>query len=354
MNPMNKLLVRRLIAAPAGEGSYPEGTFRELGKPRRIVGAPASKINSYHLKRRRLKRHIGATLGALLIPLVFSGWAFATHQSFAPNEDWTQGPYYGTRKTFFADVTGDGKADAIVVNDNTVTVRRSDGRRFGPNEDWTRRFSNRLTGWNFFADVTGDGRADFIRIHDTITVRRSVVLPDGRFGFGPEEDWSRGLYGGALGTFFADVTGDGRADAIAVDYNTVTVREAYSSPTDPNSYGFSSPRDWTQGSYYGARGTFFADVTGEGAADIIVVNYDKVSVRESTGFPPFDRTSRNWTSEPYYGPQGPPYYGALGAFFADVTGDGTAAAIVVDYNTVTVRRSRVADPFGEARARCGY
>ena len=44
---------------------------------------------------------------------------------FGPNEDWTHGAYFGSRGTFFADVTGDGRADAIVVNDDTVTVRRS-------------------------------------------------------------------------------------------------------------------------------------------------------------------------------------------------------------------------------------
>jgi hypothetical protein len=44
---------------------------------------------------------------------------------FGPNEDWTHGPYFGTRGTFFADVTGDHRADAIVVNDDTVTVRRA-------------------------------------------------------------------------------------------------------------------------------------------------------------------------------------------------------------------------------------
>jgi hypothetical protein len=44
---------------------------------------------------------------------------------FHPNENWTHGPYYGSRGTYFADVSGDGRADAIVVNDNTVTVRRS-------------------------------------------------------------------------------------------------------------------------------------------------------------------------------------------------------------------------------------
>ena len=49
----------------------------------------------------------------------------STGSGFGPNEDWTNGPYYGTRGTFFADVTGDGKADAIVVNDDTTTVRPS-------------------------------------------------------------------------------------------------------------------------------------------------------------------------------------------------------------------------------------
>ncbi|MEG5028365.1 RICIN domain-containing protein, partial [Microcoleus sp. AT8-B1] len=34
-------------------------------------------------------------------------------------------------------VTGDGKADAIVVNNGGVTVRRSDGKQFLPNESWT-------------------------------------------------------------------------------------------------------------------------------------------------------------------------------------------------------------------------
>jgi hypothetical protein len=49
----------------------------------------------------------------------------STGSGFGPNEDATHGPYYGTRGTFFADVTGDGRADAIVVNNDTVTVRRS-------------------------------------------------------------------------------------------------------------------------------------------------------------------------------------------------------------------------------------
>ena len=149
----------------------------------------------------------------------FSNPILAT--AFGPNEDWTQGAFFGSRGTFFADVTGDGRADAIAVNDNTVTVRLSTGSAFGPNEDWTRGafFGSRGT---FFIDVTGDGRADAIAINDdTVTVRRSTGS-----GFGPNEDWTRGAFFGSLGTFFAKVTGDGRADAIAVNDDTVTVRRS--------------------------------------------------------------------------------------------------------------------------------
>jgi hypothetical protein len=145
---------------------------------------------------------------------------------FTPNEDWTRGAYYGSRGTYFADVTGDGKADAIVVNNDTVTVRRSTGSGFSANENWT-----------------------------------------------------RGPYYGALGTYFADVTGDGKADAIVVNKNTVTVRRSTGS-------GFSAYEDWTCGPYYGAMGTCFADVTGDRNADAIVINRDTITVRRS-GTPTF-------------------------------------------------------------------
>jgi hypothetical protein len=89
----------------------------------------------------------------------------STGVAFNLNEEWTSGPYYGSRGTFFADVTGDGKADAIVVNDDKVTVRRSTGGAFNPNEDWTSGpyYGSRGT---FFTDVTGDGKADAIVVNE--------------------------------------------------------------------------------------------------------------------------------------------------------------------------------------------
>ena len=144
---------------------------------------------------------------------------------FAPNETWTDNPYYGSRGTFFADVTGDGKVDAIVVNDDGVTVRP--------------------------ANSNGSG-------------------------FNPNETWTDNPYYGSRGTFFADVTGDGKADAIVVNLTGVTVR-----PASSNGSGFNPNETWTSNPYFGSKGTFFADVTGDDKADAIVVNDDGITVRYS-------------------------------------------------------------------------
>ncbi len=237
--------------------------------------------------------------------------------SFGPNENWTTNPYYGSRGTYFADVTGDGRADAVVVNDAGVTIRRSNGSSFGPNENWTTNpyYGSRGT---YFADVTGDGRADAVVVNDAgVTIRRSNGS-----SFGPNENWTTNLYYGSRGTYFADVTGDGRADAVVVNDAGVTIRRSNGSSFGPN-------ENWTTNPYYGSRGTYFADVTGDGRADAVVVNDAGVTIRRSNGssFGP----NENWTTNPYYG--------GRGTYFADVTGDGRADAVVVNDAGVTIRRS---------------
>jgi len=56
---------------------------------------------------------------------------------FGSTTAWTTNPYYGNIGTFFSDVTGDAKADAIAVNTGGTTVRRSNGSSFTGNEAWT-------------------------------------------------------------------------------------------------------------------------------------------------------------------------------------------------------------------------
>ncbi len=60
-------------------------------------------------------------------------------------------------------MTGDALADAIVVTENGITIRRSNGQYFKPEESG---FANRFYGsrGTFFADVTGDGLGDPIAV----------------------------------------------------------------------------------------------------------------------------------------------------------------------------------------------
>lgn len=227
---------------------------------------------------------------------------------------------------FFADVTGGGRADAIVVNRDGITVRRSNGRRFEPNELWTSGpFFGAVDGnvYVYFADVDGDGRADAIAVNETgITVRRS----DGH-SFRANEDWTREGYMGTdqrghPNIYFADVTGEHRASAIVVNPDGIVVRRS-------NGRRFTGNEKWTEGPYYGERGTYFADVDGDGKADAIVVNRDGITVRRSDGtrFMP----NELWLEEGAYRRNGGAHF-----FFADVDGDGRADAILVSGSGVTV------------------
>ncbi|MBW4619548.1 MAG: hypothetical protein KME17_09335 [Cyanosarcina radialis HA8281-LM2] len=60
-----------------------------------------------------------------IVPLAISpAMAQSTSANkFGGNQSWTQNPYFGSKGTFFADVTGNRRADAIVVNHDRVTVR---------------------------------------------------------------------------------------------------------------------------------------------------------------------------------------------------------------------------------------
>lgn len=250
-----------------------------------------------------------------------------THR-FLPTEFWAVEPFLGTdvaghQNIYFADVDGDGKADAIVSNRSGVAVRLSDGTQFLPHQLWIREpyFGSLPSGVaNYFADVTGDGKADAIVVNPTgITVRRS----DGT-KFLSNELWTRESYYGGLGTYFADVDGDGKADAIVVNANGITVRRSDGSK-------FLSNELWTHEAYFGSIGNkvYFADVDGDGKADAIVINNDGITVRLSDG--------RSFQPPMLWADRG--FHGSIATAFVDVDGDGKADAVAVHPMGIIVRRS---------------
>ena len=99
---------------------------------------------------------------------------------------------------------------------------------------------------------------------------------------------------------------------MSVDDNGVWVQLA-----DKVHHLFGAATNWTGGAFYGTNGTFFADVTGDGFMDAIAVNrniisgYPAISVRPSTGssFGASQLSPRSDTSPaplPNYGRRVPP------------------------------------------------
>ncbi|MGK7926100.1 MAG: S8 family serine peptidase [Spirulina sp.] len=242
------------------------------------------------------------------------------------NEDWTDGAYFGSKRTHFADVNGDGKSDAIVVNEDGVYVKLSDGSNFGETEKWTNiPYYSLANKGEYFADVTGDGKADAIVVNENgVYVRES----EGNKFADNATNWTENAYYSIddKAMAFADVDGDGKADAIVVNNSGVYVRRS-------NGSSFEAHENWTNEPYFstGGKGEYFADVDGDGRADAIVVNNDGVYVRRSNGseFLPDEK----WTDNPYFSIDG------KGSYFVDVNNDGMADAVVVNNSNVTVRRS---------------
>jgi hypothetical protein len=296
-----------------------------------------------------------------------------------PEIDWTSGAFYGKHGTFFADVNGDGKADAIAVNDDGIYVRPSFGTSFpSPAARWatgvcygTRTIgapAATLPAMTFFADVNKDGMADAIVVNEEgvfVWISTGVASP----GFlAPTTNWTRGAFYGTHGTFFADVNGDGMADAIAVNDDGAYVRLC----TGSGLMGFIEPSKWTSDTP-----SFFADVDGDGKSDAIIVKDNGIFVRLSTGSsfgPAVQWADSSALGELYtlfadlggggkadliavqkdgvyvrastgsgFGPAvqltNSAFNGLRGTYFADVNGDGCADAIKVDDDTVRVRCS---------------
>jgi hypothetical protein len=235
--------------------------------------------------------------------------------------NWTAARWMGHKGTAFADATGDGKADAIGVDDDGIYVRPSNGSSFpSPSLKWTSGSWYGIHG-TYFADVTGDGKADAIGVDDDTT----RVLPSNGSSFaGPNQDFGPCIPKAGQ-QFFADVTGDGKADSITVTSDPARVQVCVSTGSS-----FGSIADWTGNDWFGARATGVADVDGDGKADLIAVNSNAVLVRRSTGSS-FSSTVQTFISSAWYG--------ARGTYFADTNNDHKADIIGVDEGGVYVRLS---------------
>ncbi|MEU3078730.1 trypsin-like serine protease [Streptomyces laurentii] len=196
----------------------------------------------------------------------------------------------GQGRLYFADINGDAKADLIVHGtDGKVAVRINKGTYFDGGTDWSQGWGNFLgqpgQGRLYFADINGDAKADLI-VHGT-DGKVAVRTNKGTY-FDGGTDWSQG-WGNFLGQegqgrlYFADITGDAKADLIVHGTDgKVAVR------TNMGTY-FDGGTDWSTGwgNFLGQPGKghlYFGDVNADNKADLLVHTTDgKIAARLNSG-----------------------------------------------------------------------
>lgn len=187
-------------------------------------------------------------------------------------------PFYGQRGTFFMFQCNDPNSvqncgastpEILVVNNDGITGSGANGIQtvlatpfYGQRGTYADSLSDQL-----FA-VNDDG----------IYVKRWIDTswPDDG-SLGPTVRATTGPFYGNLTTAFADVNGDDRPDAIAVNRDGVFIKPAQPDGT------FGATQRWTSTRAFGSRGTYFAKVNGDSKADLIMVNAGGTTVRMSTG-----------------------------------------------------------------------
>jgi len=214
--------------------------------------------NFIHLSTVKAEDAYSPSIGIWYEPWWGNKGNYVWSDSFGANAD----------STFLADVDGDGDDDAIALYkaSGQVRVSRSSGTKFIGNETWiTGDVSIANSSVQFLADVTGDGKADLITYLNTWRVW-TVSVSNGN-SFMPTAQWlvvnSSPNQNPALVPLVGDCNGDGLVDAVEWNPNT---GEWYVSLS--NGTGFANPVTWGKVGY-GSSKRFLADVTGDGKSDAV-------------------------------------------------------------------------------------
>ncbi|PRY18932.1 FG-GAP repeat domain-containing protein [Pseudosporangium ferrugineum] len=229
-----------------------------------------------------------------------------------------------------ADVTVDRRADIVGFGDAGVytAVSRGDGT-FGPatfvigeygfNQGWRVNQHPR-----FVADITGDGRADIVGVGGSTVL---VAIAQGNGGFSAPQPVNNGFVAdGSSRYFLADVSGDGRADLYRVRSGRVDIATAFVG--GPFATPILATTEFTFPTRYDTPKV--ADVTGDGRAEFLAfsvsgpIHIVSTSPGPTNTYPLSHRAQADTTSSPQ-----------LMDRFADVTGDGRADIVAFGQTEAT-------------------
>ena len=189
-------------------------------------------------------------------------------------ESWSTGHGVGSTYQLLADVNGDNRDDAVAVYTSGALagnwyVALSSGSSFGGYSLW-RAGHGAGASWVGAADVTGDGRADAVIAFTSGSLAGSwYVATSSGSGFNSPTAWQTGHGSGASAVGLGDVDADGRADAVAAFLSGPLAGNWYVARSQGN--GFQSASLWRSGLGSGAHAARIGDVTGDGRADAVAV-----------------------------------------------------------------------------------
>ena len=246
--------------------------------------------------------------------------SLGTETGFAPAEMWLQHGDSTPDQIQYADVNGDGKADALyfdTLRSRGVWVSLSEGSGFRPAEMWV-QYGESTPNQIQYADIDGDGKADALYFDSGKSNCIRVSLSNGT-GFTSPQSWICHGPSTPDQIQYADVNGDGKVDAIYFDIlRSRGVWVSLSAGT-----AFEPVKNWLQHGESTPNQLQFADVNGDGKADALYFDTHRsrgvwVSLSTGAGF----TSGQKWLEHGESTPNQIEY--------SDLNGDGKADAIYYD------------------------